>query len=162
MREESCCFTGHRNLRGVDLPRLEGLLEEKIRKLMDRGITNFLAGGARGFDLLAARTVLRLREQGEPARLILILPCRDQDRGWSLLDRQAYSRTLEQADKVLFLSGKYQEGCMFLRNRYLVDHSSVCVCYLAQSRGGTLYTVNYAKRQGLELYNLAPRLNEEI
>ncbi len=159
MKEKSCCFTGHRNLGRVDLHELQKLLEDRILKLLDRGITNFLAGGARGFDLLAAQAVLRLRERGEPLKLILILPCRDQDQGWNLPDREAYRRTLEQADKSLFLSEKYQEGCMFLRNRYLVDHSSVCICYLAQNRGGTLYTVNYAKRQGLELYNLAAELS---
>ncbi len=40
-------------------------------------------------------------------------------------------------------------------NRYLVDNSGVCVCYLTRDAGGTAYTVNYAKRQGLEIINLA-------
>ena len=44
---------------------------------------------------------------------------------------------------------------MHKRNRHLVDHSSICVCYLTEDRGGTAYTVNYAKKQGLKVINLA-------
>ncbi len=44
---------------------------------------------------------------------------------------------------------------MFKRNRHLVDHSGVCVCYLTKERGGTAYTAQYAQRQGLEIVNTA-------
>lgn len=45
-------------------------------------------------------------------------------------------------------------GCMHERNRRLVDNSAVCVCYLTQPAGGTHYTVEYARRQGLSIINL--------
>ncbi len=44
---------------------------------------------------------------------------------------------------------------MLMRNRYLVDHSSLCVCFLEDRRGGTLYTVGCAVHEGLEVINLA-------
>ena len=45
--------------------------------------------------------------------------------------------------------------CMLKRNRHLVDGSSVCIAYLAQEKGGTAYTVNYAKEHGLTVLNIA-------
>ena len=47
---------------------------------------------------------------------------------------------------------------MHKRNRHLVDNSSICICYLTENSGGTFYTVNYAKKQGLTVINLAEQL----
>ena len=44
---------------------------------------------------------------------------------------------------------------MLKRNRHLVDNSSACVCYLTESKGGTAYTVDYARRSGIKIVNLA-------
>ena len=43
------------------------------------------------------------------------------------------------------------------RNRHLVDGSSVCIAYLTQEKGGTAYTVNYAKQKEVQVINLAER-----
>ena len=64
---------------------------------------------------------------------------------------------------VLMNSGKLADhlkdtqGCMYKRNRHLVDHSGICVCYLTKDSGGTAYTVRYARTHGLEIINLACR-----
>ena len=41
------------------------------------------------------------------------------------------------------------------RNRHLVDNSSLCISYLTSDSGGTAYTVDYAKANGLKVINLA-------
>ena len=56
-----------------------------------------------------------------------------------------------------FQIGVDTQGCMYKRNRHLVDHSGVCVCYLTKDSGGTTYTVRYARAHGLEIINLAYR-----
>ena len=66
-----------------------------------------------------------------------------------------YGRIKAQADKIVYTSQQYTPGCMHKRNRHLVDHSSVCVCYLNRGNGGTAYTVDYAEKQKLEVINLA-------
>ena len=43
------------------------------------------------------------------------------------------------------------------RNRHLVDHSGVCVAYLTESRGGTAYTVDYARKNGVPVINLGEK-----
>ena len=37
---------------------------------------------------------------------------------------------------------------MYMRNRYMVDNSAFCVCYLNRQKGGTMYTALYAMQEG--------------
>ena len=130
-------------------------LKTTLIRLIEEGYVCFGAGGALGFDTLAAQCVLSLKNQHPHIKLILILPCITQTKGWSENDIAIYEEIKSQADKVVYTSREYSRGCMFKRNRHLVDCSSVCVAYLTQEKGGTAYTVNYAKEHGLTFYNIA-------
>lgn len=154
--QHTCCFTGHRKLPLQKREEIIRKLEQALITLIQSGIRYFGAGGARGFDTLAAQTVLKLRKEYPHIKLILVLPCLSQTRGWQNEDVKAYEAIKAAADKITYTSEKYTRGCMYKRNRYLADHSSVCVCvcYLTESKGGTAYTVNYAKKQGLKVINL--------
>mgnify|MGYP004596036957 CR=1 FL=1 len=151
----TACFTGHRELPTDDLPEIFKRLEDTLVKLIEQGYRYFGAGGALGFDTLAAQVVLRLRERYPQIRLILVLPCRIQTRGWSQADIDIYEEIKRRADKVTYTSESYFRGCMQKRNRHLVDNSSVCICYLTKPTGGTAYTVDYARRCGLQILNIA-------
>ena len=155
MQEETCCFTGHRKIPPEELAAISGRLERVILELYRRGTRYYKAGGALGFDTLAAQTVIRLRESCPGMKLILILPCLTQTRGWRPEDAAEYERVKSQADEVIYTGQQYTPGCMHKRNRRLVDGSGICVCYLTGNSGGTAYTVNYANAQGLEIVNIA-------
>ena len=156
-RMQTCCFTGHRELPPEEQAEIANRLECVISAQYQKGIRYYGAGGALGFDALAARTVIRLRESYPDMKLILVLPCLTQTRGWRPEDVAEYERIKAQADKVVYMAQQYTPGCMHKRNRHLVDHSGVCVCYLTKESGGTAYTVNYAKRHGVEIINIAWR-----
>ena len=102
-----------------------------------------------GFDTIAAFAVLKLKERYPDIRLILVLPCFSQTRGWSQEDIEIYDDIKQKADKVVYTSQEYK------RNRHLVDNSSACISYLTENKGGTFYTVNYAKSKGVEVINIA-------
>ena len=155
MRSRTCCFTGHRQIPLEKRAEIAGQLKCVIVSLYQRGVQFYGAGGALGFDCLAAQTVLRLRESCPGMKLILVLPCLTQTRGWPAADVAEYERIKGLADKVVYTAQAYTAGCMHKRNRHLVDNSSVCVCYLAKDSGGTAYTVRYARERGLEVINLA-------
>lgn len=155
MREKTCCFTGHREIPPEKRAEIADRLERIIISLYQQGIRVYKAGGALGFDTLAARTVLRLRENCPGMKLILVLPCLTQTKGWKPENIAEYERIKAQADKVVYISKEYTRGCMHKRNRYLVDNSGVCICYLTRERGGTAYTVNYAEKRKLEIINIA-------
>ena len=126
--------------------------DEKLSKIRD---LYFGAGGALGFDTIAAFAVLKLKECYPDIRLILVLPCFSQTRGWSQEDIEIYDDIKQKADKVVYTSQEYTRGCMHKRNRHLVDNSSACISYLTENKGGTFYTVNYAKSKGVEVINIA-------
>ena len=76
--------------------------------------------GALGFDTLAALAVLELKQQYPQIKLILVLPCRNQTREWKEADIQKYEWIKSKADKVVYTSEHYYNGCMQKRNRHLI------------------------------------------
>ncbi len=129
-------------------------LRETIIKLIEDGYLYFGAGGALGFDTLAAQTVLELKTIYPQIKLILVLPCLSQTKGWSARDVEIYEDIKQKADKVVYTSQEYTKGCMHKRNRHLVDNSNTCICYLTEKSGGTAYTVDYARNNNLSIINL--------
>lgn len=155
MKELTCCFTGHRSIPTEDYDAIKKRTEEAVERLIERGVVFFGAGGALGFDTLAAEVVLEKKKSHPNVKLILVLPCYDQDRLWSYEDKKVYANIKAQADKIVYTSEKYTRGCMHKRNRHLVDGSAYCICYLVKEEGGTFYTVNYAKDANLKIINVA-------
>lgn len=155
MREQSCLFTGHRDIPEQDIAEIKEKTKKTIISLIEKGVIYYGAGGARGFDTIAAETVLELKKDYSQIKLVLILPCHDQTKGWLEEDVRKYNAIMEKADKVVYVAEQYFRGCMHVRNRYLVDNSHYCICYLTQNSGGTEYTVKYAKRCELMIINIA-------
>lgn len=136
------CFT-RRQRSEISSPRLIG-----------RGITDFYAGGALGFDYAASVTVINSKRLYPGLTLNLALPCREHMKSWNEADKLMFERLAERADSIVYVSEDYAPGCMQKRNRYMADRSSVCVCWLSAKTGGTHYTVKYAEKMGLEVINL--------
>ena len=152
------CFTGHREIREAD-KGLSAHLDYVVETLIRGGFTNFCAGGARGFDALAAESVIRLSKKYPEVKLILFLPFENQyknERGWTADEIKQYHKIRESADKVIHLQKQYTSGCYYKRNRCLVDVSGICISYQYKNSGGTAYTVNYARRKGRSIYNTMP------
>ena len=154
-KEKTCCFSGHRDITADEYPDIAYQLELKVFDLVSQGFTSFYDGGAIGFDTLAAKTVIKAREIFPHVKLNLILPCKDQDKKWKGPDRNEYKDILSKADYIEYVSERYTLNCIFRRNRRIVDSSSVCLCYLNKNKGGTAYTVAYAKNQGVRIINIA-------
>ncbi|MBR6650689.1 MAG: DUF1273 family protein [Clostridia bacterium] len=154
-RNVTVCFTGHRDLNGCDTNALCELLRKTILIYIKRGYKNFICGGAVGFDSVAAQCVAEIRKEYDDIKLILALPCRDQTSKWNSIEELAfYKKMLGVADEVVYTGVMYSKGCMHLRNRYMVDNSSVCIAYKTSGRGGTAYTCRYAEKSGIEVVNL--------
>lgn len=151
----TCCFTGHRIITGESKIYVFNRLCDTVRELYLQGITNFVSGGALGFDTLAAFAVLHLKRKFPKIKLTLALPCRDQDSRWSHADRETYRKILDAADEIICLNESYCTGCMHQRNRLMVNLSSVCVAYCTKASGGTAYTLSLAESEGLGVINLA-------
>lgn len=154
-RSDTVCFTGHRHIAAAKQPELIRRLDGMLDALYRRGYRYFISGGAIGFDILAAERVLAMQKQHPEMRLILALPCSDQSSLWNERDCRRYERMLYFSDETHVLSPAYYEGCMLTRNRFMVDHAALCLCYMERMKGGTLSTVAYALNANVPVINLA-------
>ncbi|MBQ2719743.1 MAG: DUF1273 family protein [Clostridia bacterium] len=155
----TCCFTGHRRLPREEYPALRERTERAIRRAYEAGCRRFFAGGALGFDMLAAAIVTLLRDSEYPdITLTLLLPCADQDSRWAAGDRRRYAAMLAAADVVHTLSTVYREGVMRERNRALVDSADLCIAYLTDRASGTGSTVSMAERRAIPVWNVAEEI----
>lgn len=155
MINQTCCFTGHRKIPLDQLESVTQRLRDAVIASIKDGYLYFGAGGALGFDTLAAKTVLNLKKDYPQIKLILVLPCKTQTGGWKQEDIEEYNRIMKAADKVVYTSQDYYNGCMHKRNRHLVNNSSRCICYLTEKSGETFYTVKYACEHSLSIVNIA-------
>lgn len=158
---KTVCFTGHRRIsksKAILIPRA---LNTVISGLIAMGATSFRLGGAIGFDTIAALSVLEAKERYPHITLDLILPCRDQTENWNESDTKAYEYVLKNADSVSYVCDKYRSGCMYERNRRLVDGSDMVIAYLERQNGGSAYTYRYATEKGIEIINIYDILKDE-
>ena len=157
MKEQTCCFTGHRYLPADNIHNIRKALRQALKELIDEGIIYYGCGGARGFDLLAACTLLELKEEYPEIRLIMVYPCRNQTKYWKAEDTAIYEKIKECSDKNIYIANEYNETCMAKRNRHLVNNSSHCLCYLTRDQSGTSFTVKLAEQKGLKIINIAEK-----
>ena len=96
MINQTCCFTGHRKIPLDQLESVTQRLRDAVIASIKDGYLYFGAGGALGFDTLAAQTVLDLKKDYPQIKLILVLPCKTQARGWKQEDIEEYNRIFSQ------------------------------------------------------------------
>ena len=144
---KTCAFTGHRVL-GEDFNKKE--LERVVKKLIEGGFTTFLVGMALGFDTECFK-LLEIYRKEYPIKIIACIPCITQAYKFSDRQKAEYEKMLLSADERVYVSKEYSKTCMFKRNMFMVDSASVLVAYLHSDRGGTFQTVNYAKRQNVQI-----------
>ncbi len=162
----SVSFTGHRLQKlgyfGEDDPMLVELknqLYSTISALIGEGANSFFTGMALGVDIWAAEIVIGLRRTHPEIRLTALVPCPEQDKMWTNSQKKLYREILEQCDEVLTLSGQYEKGCMHKRDRELVNRCDVLVAVFDEQnakKGGTQYTVHYARSKGKKVIIIPP------
>ena len=158
-RETTCSFTGHRPeklpWRGDESdPRCLALKERlaaAVEDAYDRGMRHFLCGMARGADFYFCDAVLELRERRSGVTLEAVIPCEEQAARWKERDRNRYFGLVAQCDYETMVQHHYDKGCMLRRDRYMVDRSAMIIAVYGGVLGGTMYTLAYAMKKGLEV-----------
>lgn len=162
-REKTCCFTGHRPeklpWKSESDPRCTAL-KERLRAAVEQayadGFRHFICGMARGADFYFCEAVLALREDHPDVKVEAAIPCEEQAARWGEADRARYFALVERCDWETMVQRRYDRWCMLKRDRYMVDQASRIIAVYNGTLGGTMYTVTYAVRQGLELVILPP------
>ena len=146
-------FFGHRLVeRASEIEvRLEILLHDLITQ---KQYVELLVGREGEFDLLAASTIRRAVKQygyGNTS-IILVLPYlkaeyRDNE--------QSYLNYYDEVEICADSSEVHYKSAIQVRNRCMVDRSNLVVCCIQHKSGGAYRTMQYAKKQGKQVRNLA-------
>ena len=149
-RMHRCCFTGHRpeKLTEPEEVVIAGL-EREIRNAIADGLNVFISGMARGVDIWAAEIVLKLRDAGEPIKLICALPYDGFEKGWCAEWQVRYTSILKAADLVRAICPSYSRACFQIRNEWMVDHSARVIAVFNGQKSGTKNTIDYANKVGV-------------
>lgn len=150
----TCSFTGHRQIAPEKRSAIINLLARAVEYAYSEGCRTFMCGGALGFDTLAAREIIRFRMTHTDMRLVLALPCTEQDAKWSESQKNSYNYTVAAADEVIYVSDVYTKTCMAERNRLLAESCDILIAYVGRSASGAAQTVRMAERLGKRIYNL--------
>lgn len=166
MSPKTLCFSGPRPGKLPDagedasdfMAGLKRELEKAVTEAVREGNTVFLNGCMAGFDVVAGEIVLKLKELFPNIYCVTIAPFRVNFFGnlnWDGLWKQRALTLYKKSDVALCLSESYHPKVYYERNEFLVDHASGVICYYTGTAGGTKYTLNYARKKGKKLINLA-------
>ena len=151
---KTCCFTGHRIMKITH--ELVQNLRDAVVDVIGKGVTDFYDGGAIGFDMLCAETVIELKADYPDIRLHLLLPCPadEQIKGWNKGQITRYEKVLQAADSVTVVSEHYTKDCMKQGNQRLAEFSDCWICYCTNPRSGTGQTIRMAMEKGIDVINM--------
>lgn len=143
----SCAFTGHRKLSSNFSKKA---LKEAISAVLKEGCKVFYCGMAYGFDLAACKVLLEFKRIYD-FKIVACIPFAEQAKDYSLSDKSLYGQMCLACDERVVLHQAFVKGCMFERDRYMVDRASVLIAYLVEKESGTGYTVRYAEEKGIKI-----------
>ena len=157
-REQTCCFTGHRpsklpwggNESDTRCIQLKAQLAAALEDAYHKGMRHFICGMALGADTYFCEAALTLRQQHPDVTIEAALPCEEQAAHWAEQDRHRYYSLIEQCDYETMVQRLYDRQCMYRRDRYMVDRSAMVIAVYGGILGGTMYTLSYAMKKGLE------------
>ena len=132
-RQESCCFTGHRHAK---LPWGYNERDPRCVRLKER---------------IADAVLLAYPEVTVEAAI----PCPTQADAWPEAERDRYRELVARCDMETMVSDTYSSTCMQRRDRYMVDHAMLLIAAFDGTAGGTRYTVEYALRRGIEIFDVS-------
>ena len=158
----ACTFTGHReeklpwksNEADPNCVRLKELISDAIESVYSSGIRHFICGMATGCDMYFCEAVMALREAHRDVTLEAAIPWEGQSKGWSEALRRRYTKLVADCDYHTLVQKDYTPDCLMRRNRYMVDSASVLIAAYSGKPGGTMSTLLYAMRHGLEIIEL--------
>lgn len=148
MEKSIIAATGHRpqfcpclfNEKHEWLLNLKRELKQKLLAISPKYV---IVGGAIGWDTWVAEVALDCK-----LPIHLYIPFEGQGARWHASSKRKYDEIRKRADREIILSPSYSRECFHVRDRAMVDDCDIVFSLLNPEvkKGGTYYTVNYAKK----------------
>lgn len=163
-KNTTCCLTGHRpgklpwgyNENSKICKQFKRELCSVFIGAIKYGIDTFLSGMALGFDMIGTQLLLKLKRKYKHIKIFAVIPCENQQKYCSSNDKKKYENLLKKCDKIITIQKEYSNDCMSIRNRYMVDNSSVLIACYNGLGGGTKNTLLYAQKKGSKIKIINP------
>ena len=136
----ACTFWGHRECYSLDEQALMDAIEDMIRK----GVDTFYVGNQGQFDSAVYTCLKRLRKKHPHIRVCVVL-------AYLLTEKNEYD---DLTDAMYPEIEGHPKFAIERRNRWMLDHSDYCICYINHSWGGAYKFARLAKRRGKTVINL--------
>ena len=143
--ENTAVFIGHRYL--PDEAALAPAVRAAVRRLLAAGYRRFLCGGCGSFDRLCAEILWDMKTGMPGVESILVHP----------YPRNHFPQSVcRYFDTVLYpgLEDVPPRYAIPRRNRWMVEQSQAALCHVTHDWGGAYQTLAYARRRGLQIYNV--------
>lgn len=155
MKNNACFFIGPEKLSASKIQDMLISLDREIERLILNGVTDFVSGGAQGFDQIAASMIIAKKEMGRKVRLVFALPYRGRERLWSRERKSLYHRLLEEADEIIYVSKRYDPFCMLRQESFMIERCSYCICLITDTGSAAPGAIRLALKKGIEVINTA-------
>lgn len=154
-RCDTVCFTGHRPEK---LTQSEEQIKEALRRGINRALTwkftTFITGMAKGVDLWAAEEIPALKDEHPEIRLICAIPYEGYAQKWDNEWKDRYEAVKKAADEVYYICPRDMRGAPIIRDKWMVDNSSLVIAVYNGEKGGTRTTVEYAEKKRTRVINV--------
>jgi len=155
MQKFTCCFTGHRTAKLCKSEKeTKQLLDEAINKAINMGFKIFISGMATGIDTWAAEIILKKKESNNNIELLCAIPHPNFEKSRDTAEKRLYSEIVSKANNVILVNDHFFRGCYQVRNKWMVDMSSLVIAAFHHIEGGTKNTIDYAKKKNIEVINI--------
>lgn len=116
-----------------------------------------ISGMALGADIIFAQVCFHLN-----IPLTAAIPCKNQEKKWSVKCQNTYKAVLSRARKIHYVSNdEYTPRCMNDRNMWMVDQltgeDDVLISFWDGTSGGTKNCIDYAKSKNKTIIQINPK-----
>ena len=150
-KETTCCFFGH-----AYTPPIEEDIYKKICEVIENdNIDTFFAGGYGDFDTQSEKMVRKAKLKYPNIKLYLVKPKMTEE-------INKYPEKYEYYDDIIIpreSDEAHYKAMIGIRNKWMVDNSSIVMAHLRTDYGGAYKAVKYAEKAGKKIIyvpNLEP------
>lgn len=141
-KEHTCCVTGHRDIPSNRVGIIQAKMRQEIMNAIREGYTHFISGFAAGTDLIFAEIVAELKDEYS-----ITLEAAIPYPGRLNTPDTTFHRLIKECDLVKVHTAQYSRNCYMVRNRYMIDYSTLVIAvHDGRKTGGTAATIKYARK----------------
>ena len=137
----TCTFMGHKDCPFSVKERLEGVILELIAK----GVNRFFVGNNGNFDYLVQETLSKLIKKGFSINVSIVLSYINETSISGHQELTVFPEELASAPKKFAISK---------RNEYLLNNSSILVCYVNNTFSNAYKWTEKARKKGLSIVEI--------